>query len=102
MNSLAGCVELGPDGSIPKPYKPVAVDVGKVLTKEITAPSRIVSPVMREKGLMMIHGPRGAGKTHVMVGLAWAMSTATNFLRWTVERPYRVLVFDGEMPEADL
>ena len=96
-------LEMKDDGTIvAHAPKPVAIDIGRFLTKEIIAPRLIVNPILREKGALMFHGARGVGKTHISVGLSWAIATATNFLRWSVNEPARVLFFDGEMPEAAL
>ncbi len=50
----------------------------------------------------MIYGPRGIGKTHLSLGIAYAVATGGRFLRWQAPRPRRVLVIDGEMPAVVL
>jgi hypothetical protein len=45
----------------------------------------------------MIHAKRGIGKTHIALGIAYAVATGSPFLRWQAERPLRVLYVDGEM-----
>ena len=50
----------------------------------------------------MIYGPRGIGKTHLSLGIAYAVATGGRFLRWQAPRPRRVLVIDWEMPAVVL
>ncbi|WP_439402672.1 AAA family ATPase [Bradyrhizobium sp. DASA03068] len=45
---------------------------------------------------------RGTGKTHVALGIAYAVATGTEFLRWNAPKPRRVLLIDGEMPASAL
>lgn len=58
----------------------------------------VLSPWLPAKGLAMIYGPRGIGKTHLSLGIAYAAATGGRFLRWQAPRPRRVLLIDGEMP----
>ena len=50
----------------------------------------------------MLYASRGAGKTHIALGIAYAVATGTAFLRWSAPKPRRVLLVDGEMPAAAL
>lgn len=63
---------------------------------------RVLTPWLPSKGLAMIYGPRGIGKTHAALGIAHAVATGGTFLRWRAPKPRRVLVLDGEMPGAVL
>lgn len=67
-------------------------------TDDVPARERIVEPILQERDSMMIFGERGGGKTFLALGLACAMATGTDFLRWKISRPLRVLYVDGEMP----
>lgn len=62
----------------------------------------LLDPVLPEKGLAMLYAARGTGKTHVALGMAFAIATGRQFLRWTAPRARRVLLIDGEMPAAAL
>lgn len=66
-------------------------------TKNVSPRKMIVEPILQERDSMMIVGERGGGKTFLALGLACAMATGTNFLRWKIARPLRVLYVDGEM-----
>ena len=62
----------------------------------------VLGPWLPAKGLGMVYGPRGIGKTHLTLGAAYAVATGGTFLRWRAPRPRRVLVMDGEMPAVVL
>jgi putative DNA primase/helicase len=62
----------------------------------------VLDPILPEKGLMMLYAARGTGKTHVVLGISFAIATGTNFLKWKAARPRRVPHIDGEMPAAAL
>ena len=62
----------------------------------------LLDPILPEKGLAMLYASRGTGKTHVALGIGFAVATGTKFLKWTAPKPRRVLLIDGEMPAAAL
>jgi putative DNA primase/helicase len=62
----------------------------------------MLDPIIPEKGLAMLYATRGTGKTHVALGIAYAVATGSTFLKWRAERPRRVLLIDGEMPAQAL
>jgi AAA domain-containing protein len=80
----------------------VAISIAEFLSMEIPARKHLLSPVLPEQGLMMIHGPRGLGKTHLTVGIAVAVASGDKFLRWSAPNPAGVLLVDGEMPASAL
>ena len=47
---------------------------------------------------MLVAG-RGVGKTHVGMGITYAVSSGGEFMRWRAPRPRRALYVDGEMPQ---
>jgi hypothetical protein len=60
----------------------------------------ILSPWLPAQGLAMIYAPRGIGKTHVALGIAYAVTSNTAFLGWQPTKARNVLYLDGEMPAA--
>lgn len=58
----------------------------------------VLAPWLPTKGLAMVYGPRGIGKTHVTLGAAFAIASGGTFLRFAAPTPRRVLIIDGEMP----
>ena len=59
-------------------------------------------PWLPEGGIVMAYGPRGIGKTFFTLGLATALTTGKDFLRWPVTAPVGVLYVDGEMSLHEL
>ncbi len=76
----------------------VAEGLGEFLEKEIKPREYLLAPWLPEQGLCMIHAFRGIGKTHVALGIGYAVASGGTFLRWTAKRPRNVLYIDGEMP----
>jgi putative DNA primase/helicase len=72
------------------------------LTLKLEPRTCILSPILPERGLAMVFAPRGVGKTHVALGVSYAVSTGSSFLRWTAPMARRVLYVDGEMPQETL
>jgi len=52
--------------------------------------------------ILMIYAWRGLGKTWFGLALAYAIASGGTFLKWTVDRPHRVLYIDGEMVAVTL
>ncbi len=84
----------------PKSFRILTAD--DLLRAELPPRETILSPWLPSKGLAMIFGPRGIGKTHLTLGCAYAIASGGCFLRWRAPTPRRVLVIDGEMPAATL
>lgn len=78
------------------------VDAATLLGTVFPPRDLVLAPWLPAKGLAMIYGPRGIGKTHLSLGIAYAVATGGRFLRWQAPRPRRVLVIDGEMPAVVL
>ena len=57
----------------------------------------ILEPILRERESAMIYAWRGAGKTQLGLGLAYAIASGGTILRWQAPRPRRVVYVDGEM-----
>ncbi|ANP44464.1 AAA family ATPase [Candidatus Viadribacter manganicus] len=70
----------------------------------MTLPPRelLLEPWLPAKGLTMIAGPRGLGKTHLALGVACAVARGGRFLKWQAPKPKPVLYVDGEMPAGAL
>ena len=80
----------------------VASDLHVFIAEPIPAREPILAPIILEQSLTMIHAWRGAGKTHVALGIAYAVASGGKFLRWHADRPRKVIYLDGEMPGAAL
>jgi hypothetical protein len=88
--------ERGSDSSI------VALNLLDFVNKDIPARERILAPWLLTQSLNMLHAWRGVGKTHVALGIAYAVASGGSFLGWKASRPRKVLYLDGEMPAASM
>lgn len=75
-----------------------AVSLGDFLAMEIKPREFILSPWLPTQGLALVYAKRGAGKTHVALGVAYAVITGGSFLGWQATTARNVLYIDGEMP----
>ncbi len=62
----------------------------------------ILDPILSQKSLALLYGPRGLGKTFFALGIAWAAASGGSFLNWRASRPHRVVYVDGEMAAVDM
>jgi putative DNA primase/helicase len=65
---------------------------------ELPERQNVLSPIIPEKGLVMVYAKRGVGKTHAALGIAFAVATGGTFLNWQAPQSRNVLYVDGEMP----
>jgi hypothetical protein len=79
-----------------------ALEIEEFLALRLPPREYILSPIIPTHGLAMIHAPRGVGKTHIALGIAYAVASGTKFLRWTAPQARGVLFIDGEMPASTL
>jgi len=80
----------------------VALDVGEFLAQEFPPRRNLLDPWLPQQGLAMIHAPRGVGKTHCSLAIAYAVASGSKFLHWSAPQPAGVLFLDGEMPAVVL
>jgi hypothetical protein len=78
------------------------IDITDLIALDLPPRGMVLDPIIPEKGLAMLYGARGVGKTRVAHGIGYAVATGSSFLRWQAPRPRRVLLIDGELPQADL
>ncbi len=74
----------------------------ELILAEIPPREEILSPWMLTQSLSMIHAWRGTGKTHLSLGISYAVASGGTFLNWTAAKPRGVLFIDGEMPAVAL
>jgi hypothetical protein len=80
--------------------RPIALD--EFLRRDFPPKEQLLAPWLPKKGLGLAFSPRGVGKTHFAIGVAYAVASGGQFLKWTAPEPRRVLLLDGEMPAASL
>ena len=84
------------------PYYPAnklrAITLDELLSIDLPEREMLLEPFLPRQGLAMLVAKRGVGKTHIALGIAYAVATGGSFLRWTAPAAKRVLYIDGEMP----
>jgi putative DNA primase/helicase len=77
-----------------------ALTLRELLSMEIRPREMILDPIIPEQGLVMIHAPRGIGKTQVSLMIAYTVATGSPTFdgKWHSPKPQKVLFVDGEMP----
>src|SRR5262249_12545122 len=78
------------------------LDLAELFALDIKPRGMVLEPIIPEKGLAMLYAARGTGKTHVALGIAYAVATGSSFLKWRAPAARRVLLIDGEMPASAL
>ena len=99
MNEQAPSIKAVIDSAEPL-FEPIvlkAYDHKQFLAKDIPEPVSLLSPIINTQSLAMLFAKRGVGKTHVGLGIAYAVASGGEFLRWKADKPHRVLYIDGEM-----
>jgi putative DNA primase/helicase len=77
-----------------------ALNIRDLLSLEVPPREMLLNPIIPEQGLVMIHAPRGIGKTHVSLMIAYMVATGAQMFngKWNCTKPNKVLFVDGEMP----
>jgi putative DNA primase/helicase len=78
------------------------VTAEELLERDFPPREMMLAPIIPMKGLAMLYGPRGLGKTYVAMGIAYAVASGGAFLKWQAPMARRVLYIDGEMPAATM
>jgi hypothetical protein len=86
----------------PKPERIVALDYDAILTMHFPPMEPMLSPWLCKQHLSLIHAWRGVGKTHFALGVAYAVASGGEYLKWTADKPFRVVYIDGEMSGASI
>jgi len=76
----------------------IALDVHVLAAREFKPREVLLSPWLHSQDLCMVFAPRGVGKTHFNLAVAYALATGGRFAKWTSPMPRKVLYLDGELP----
>jgi len=79
-----------------------AISVSELLQFEFKPHEYILEPWLTTQSLNMIFGCHGVGKTHISLGIAYAVASGGKILKWQSPKPRGVLFIDGEMPGYSL
>jgi putative DNA primase/helicase len=87
-------------------YKPLAIALNgdEFLSKKLPKRELIISPCLPKQGLAMIFAKRGVGKTYFSLLLACRIASGSDVFenRWKINKEWKVLYIDGEMPASDM
>jgi hypothetical protein len=100
FDTLAHTNGAAPLGASPPRLRAIGLD--EFLKMDFPLRRMLLAPWLPMGGLAMLFAPRGVGKTHIALEVAYAVATASSFLRWHALEPHPVLVIDGEMPAGTL
>lgn len=78
------------------------VTAQEFILSEIKPRPMLLDPVLPAQGLAMLYSKRGIGKTYLALGLAAAVASGGQFLRWRAPQSHHVLYVDGELPAITL
>jgi putative DNA primase/helicase len=81
-----------------------SLNVKELLELEIPPREMILNPILPAQGLAMLYAPRGIGKTHVALWMAYTIACGGAMFnnKWQCEKSRKVLFVDGEMPASTL
>jgi len=81
-----------------------SMDIEAFLRLEIPPREMLMSPIIPEQGLVMLHAARGIGKTFISLSIAVIIASGRQMFdnKWSCPKPKKVLFIDGEMPQAVL
>lgn len=83
---------------VKQPLKgPVTLSLQEFLQTPFHKKEHYIGPFVKQ-GVSLVYAATGVGKTHFCIGLAFAIASGSNFLRWKCEEKARVLYIDGELP----
>ena len=80
----------------------LVIPASTLLAMPIPEREDIVSGLLHRSALGMLVGPRGVGKTRLIMSACDAITRGQPWLAWGVPEPRRVLFCDGELPAVDL
>ncbi len=88
----------GVEAVIERRYPLVALDVHALAARQFKTREVFLSPWLHSQDLCMVFAPRGVGKTHFNLAVAYALATGGRFAKWAAPKPRKVLYLDGELP----
>jgi hypothetical protein len=81
---------------------PKHIEIAEFLKTTYPPVSDILTPILQERGALMIHGATGCGKTQFVAGLSAAIASGGQFLNYKCHEPKSVVFCDFECQAATL
>lgn len=82
--------------------EPVIRALGDFIVADVKQEPRLLDPWLPDRGIAMVAGERGLGKTMLAMAVAIAIAGAGSILGWTCSEAHGVLYVDGEMALAEM
>jgi putative DNA primase/helicase len=79
-----------------------ALTAAEFLALSLRPRELILAPWLPTQGLAMVYSVRGVGKTHLALGIAFAVASGGGLLGWSAPNPRKVIYLDGEMPAPSM
>lgn len=98
----ATIADAKPISLIPSQQTIKALNFEELMLLRMPPREYVLSPILPVKGLMMVHAPRGTGKTWFVMSLACAIASGGDMLGFKADKPRKALLIDGEMAMSDL
>lgn len=80
----------------------VSLTIEEFLKRDFPPRTNLLAPWLPSQGLVQVYAYRGVGKTHFALGVAVAVASGGDFLKWSAPESKRVLYLDGEMPAVTI
>lgn len=84
--------------------KIISINCKDFLSRELPQREFIIQPCLPKQGLVMCFAKRGVGKTYFALLLACKIAQGQNVFddRWKINKKWKVLYIDGEMPASTM
>jgi KaiC/GvpD/RAD55 family RecA-like ATPase len=89
-----------PNGPAPSLAPLVGMPLEDLVKIQLPERPRLLGPWFTKSSLVMVHARTGVGKTWFALSAFQALAMGSTFLKWTADRPRRVIYLDAEMPGA--
>jgi KaiC/GvpD/RAD55 family RecA-like ATPase len=76
--------------------------LGDLLADQSPAPEPLLVPWLKQGESGMVYAAPASGKSMFTMGLALAIAGGGSFLGWSIPKPRKVLLVDGEMPKHEI
>ncbi len=95
-----GDLDTKPANELPATLRPL--DLPDFLDLELPPRRTLLRPWLPRKSITMIYGPRGMGKTLLMLSVGYAVASGGELFGWNAPEPHQVLYIDAEMPADEM
>lgn len=106
---LVALMDSAPEWRVEQPKPTVkSIALEDFLKLELKPREQVLHPILPERGTSLLFSYRGVGKTHLALGIAYAIASGTVLFsdaagpKWYAPKPRKVLYVDGEMAPEEM